>query len=972
MQSKQIDSSLYSRQLYAIGADAMEALRSSSVLILGMTGLGVEVAKCVILTGVSSVTLCDGGKIRYKELSSNYYARESDVGKNRVDVVAGKISSLNPYVTVKTELVSQLNEEHFKQNNIIVICDGLFLNQIVNNKYARQYGTKFIMANTFGVMCTVFCDFGDNFIVNDSDGELVKTGIITQVEGEKFITHDHHKLYIGDYVSIKSSDMSVSGKVQKIYDLWTFSVEGNDNMTPRGLTGGSFVQVKQPTVMNFKSLEESIVNPEFVTVISSDFDRPKLLHNFHTALNMYINTHKKFPTTPEEIQSMENMTCFDNDKHREIYRKLCYTCSGKLCPIDSIVGSIVAQEVMKGISKKYTPINQWLYLDFSEIIPEISEFENKGHYTKTRYESQVSVLGEALQKKISDANIFIVGAGAIGCELLKILAMMGVGNIQVTDMDKIEKSNLNRQFLFRNENIGHFKSEAARDAILKMNPDVNIVAHILKVAPETNNVFDTQFYSGLTSIMTALDNVNARLFVDRKCVENGCHLIDSGTLGTQGNVQVVVPYVTESYASSNDPPETSIPVCTLKMFPYQPEHCIQYAKNLFCGMFTNAPQNFMRYKNNPAEFYKMTPDVLAEPLEDILFVVNNAVFHSKECIKFAYNMWHIHFRDQIYHLVEKFPKDAVTADGTPFWIGTKKFPNVHHIDSSDIHVDFIESAANLWADVFGLQHVTRKQVITFLAKAKVPEIKKQKGEITVEVKKEGEKEAVIKEVQPEPLSTEDYQRLLPDPLSLVFNVAPIEFEKDDDTNFHIDFITSASNLRASSYGIEQTDKFKTKGIAGKIIPALVTTTSLVSGLACIELIKILAGVTQIETYANSFVNLGISFFGFSEPNPCKKFKMGTYEYSAWDNLNFPNIRLQEIMDSIALKIKDIDISTIYIGEQMIFSDMYDDDDKEKLLNTCIGDIYSKEFKKDTPDTFKIEVYMNVNDDSDPIMCDINC
>lgn len=89
------------------------------------------------------------------------------------------------------------------------------------------------------------------------------------------------------------------------------------------------------------------------------------------------------------------------------------------------------------------------------------------------------------------------------------------------------------------------------------------------------DIFGETFWKGLSGVTNALDNVEARTYVDRRCVFFLKPLLESGTLGTKGNTQVVVPHLTESYSSSQDPPERSIPMCTLKNFPNAIEHTIQ-------------------------------------------------------------------------------------------------------------------------------------------------------------------------------------------------------------------------------------------------------------------------------------------------------------------------------------------------------------------------------------------------------------
>ncbi len=178
--------------------------------------------------------------------------------------------------------------------------------------------------------------------------------------------------------------------------------------------------------------------------------------------------------------------------------------------------------------------------------------------TRDRYERQIPLLGADGQERIMDARIFVAGAGGLGSLISLYLAAAGIGRIAIADFDTVDPSNLNRQILHWDDDVGRMKVDSAREKLKGINPDVEI--EVISEKIDEDNV--SKLVGGSDLIVDAMDNFRARYLLNKAAIARNIPLFHGAVHGFDGQVTTVIPGETACLRCifPNNPPEGVFPI----------------------------------------------------------------------------------------------------------------------------------------------------------------------------------------------------------------------------------------------------------------------------------------------------------------------------------------------------------------------------------------------------------------------------
>eukprot|EP01069_Polyplicarium_translucidae_P010590 Polyplicarium_translucidae@DN3386_c1_g1_i2.p1 len=723
---------LYSRQIGTFGFAMMDRLVQLHVLVSGLSGTGAEICKNLALAGPQRLVIHDDEPVTVRDLGSNFFLRESDLGAPRATASLNGLAALNELVT--TEVADgPLTRQMVQTFHVVILCNATKAMCGKVDGWAREAATGFVAVNCFGLACSIFVDFGEEFVITDPDSRQPETATIARItrdnpgrvylNDEKIVT----PLRTGDHVTFRGVNgmTELNGSEPRriqVDEKRSFTVEDTTSYSAYE-SGGTVIQVKlhkHESYVSYETACDAPVPPRGDALRHADLakpDRPAQLHFATQALLAYEEMHDSLPPLRD----------------------------------DAAEGECVAA-----------------------------------------------------------------------------------------------------------------------DAVMDMNRSMRVKAMCDRVGEETASIFDDPFWESLDFVVNALDNVPSRLYVDGRCTDHGIPFFESGTHGTRASTEVCIPFLTQAYSDTPRRQRESVPFCTLRYFPNVIEHAVEWARDMFQGLFTDGPREAAAFFKDSRricnEDKAMLDATRLQRILDLIQLKSKADCGFDTLLSHAMDFFECLFYHDIEELIDCYPADCLTSDGGKFWCGSKRFPKSIRFDASNpVHVDFACSMARLSAASLGIRTPPVDEQL-LLDQCASRHVQKEFVRKNVTIRVDENSESAHDEGLKENILTN--LRAIAPGLVVDVPIESLEFEKDDDSNAHVRFIAAAANVRASNYSIEMVSFHEAKMIAGKIVPAVATTTAATTGLVSVEILKLASGPSRpIEDFKVFYLELATPGFFAYRPTP---------------------------------------------------------------------------------------------------------
>ena len=422
----------YSRQIGSIFDEgSFKTLQSISILIYGLKGVGIEIAKNFLMQKIDSIVLYDLTPAELCDLGCNPFLQEKDIGKPIGEACLNSLQAFKSDVKL-INYQGEISVEFLQNFDVVLISNLCDLKEISRiNEICRENKKKrtgFVYGDSRGLFNYVFVDFGPNFEVKDPNGKKPTKGFVKNIipKGDNdclidYIPEDNDKLFQNNQKVIFDGLEEIPEINQKIFNvkncnssLRSFEIE-EFKIQKDCIDNGRIKEIIQSIKINFKSLKERLENPiaeqqEYIESLdTSNPINPEDLIIVLLTLFEFYEKHSRVPKKLNGIDSENFLEIFEriyasnkyktfkkiNDK--DLIRKISLYFETEIVPLSSCVGSIMTQEAMKIIGK-YTPLNQWMLFDLYSMVSMQKNFQNC--FLDSRYSHQLCLFGEKFQNNL--------------------------------------------------------------------------------------------------------------------------------------------------------------------------------------------------------------------------------------------------------------------------------------------------------------------------------------------------------------------------------------------------------------------------------------------------------------------------------------------------------------------------------------------------------------------------------------------